>query len=135
MDESIYKCIKRCNFQLSLNKRKGMISQICHKLEYMHHKGILHRDISLFNVFVMHYEDMDVCKIGNFDLIKIPENNLTSTYFEIKCLHNAHDLIHVGFGNYKICHKIYALTGKTNVTKEKDGKIKQYWKKGSQHKS
>ena len=84
MDESIYKFIQRCNSQLSLNKRKGMISQICHGLKYMHHKGILHRDISLSNVFVKHYEDVDVFKIGDFGLVKMPESTLTSTYSETK---------------------------------------------------
>lgn len=89
MDESIYKFIQRCNSQLSLSKRKGMISQICHGLECMHHKGILHRDISLSNVFVKHYEDVDVFKIGDFGLVKMPESTLTSTYSEIKGSLNA----------------------------------------------
>ncbi len=139
MDESIYKFIQRCNSQLSLSKRKGMISQICHGLECMHHKGILHRDISLSNVFVKHYEDVDVFKIGDFGLVKMPESTLTSTYSEIKGSLNDPDLIHVGFGNYEMCHETYALTrlcfyiltGKTNVTKQKDGMIKQFWEKGT----
>ncbi len=37
---------------------------------------MLHRDISLSNVFVKHYEDVDVVKIGDFGLVKIPESNL-----------------------------------------------------------
>ena len=82
MDESIYDFIKRFNSRLTLSKRKRIISQICHGLEYMHRKGILHRDISLTNVFIKHYEDVDVCKIGDFGLVKMPQSNLTSTYSE-----------------------------------------------------
>lgn len=139
MDQNIYDFIKQYNSQLSLGKRKGMISQICHGLEYMHNKGILHRDISLTNVFVKHYEDVDVFKIGDFGLVKMSESTLTSTYSEIKGSLNDPDLIHVGFGNYEMCHETYALTrlcfyiltGKTNVTKQKDGMIKEFWKKGT----
>lgn len=50
--------------------------QICCGLRYLHEKGMLHRDISLSNVFVKHYEDVDVVKIGDFGLVKIPESNL-----------------------------------------------------------
>ena len=42
---------------------------------------MLHRDISLSNVFVKHYEDVDVVKIGDFGLVKIPESNLKKIIF------------------------------------------------------
>ena len=69
----------------------------------------------------------------------MPESTLTSTYSETKGSLNDPDLIHVGFGNYEMCHETYALTrlcfyiltGKTNVTKQKDGMIKQFWEKGT----
>ena len=139
MDESIYDFIQRCNSKLSLAKRKGIISQICRGLIYIHSKGLLHRDISLSNIFVKHYEDVDVFKIGDFGLVKRPESLLTSTYSELKGSLNDPDLINVGFGNYEICHETYALTrlcfyiltGRTNVTRQKNGLIKEFWSKGT----
>ena len=139
MDENIYNYINRCNTSLTLNNRKNAIFQICHGLMYMHKKGILHRDISLANIFVKHYEDVDVFKIGDFGLIKMPESSLTSACSEIKGSLNDPDLINVGFDNYNICHETFALTrlcfyiltGRTNATKQKDGMIKQFWSKGT----
>ena len=139
MDENIYKYLGRCNSTLTFGRRKNAIYQICHGLMYMHQKGILHRDISLANVFVKHYDDVDVFKIGDFGLIKMPKSSLTSTYSEIKGSLNDPDLINVGFGNYNICHETFALTrlcfyiltGRTNITKQKEGMIKQFWNKGT----
>lgn len=44
----------------------------------MHDKNLLHRDISLTNVFVKHYENINVFKIGDFGLVKVASSNLTS---------------------------------------------------------
>lgn len=139
MDENINKYILRVNSTLTLSKRKNIIMQICNGLKYMHSKNILHRDISLTNVFVKHYEDRDVVKIGDFGLVKIPESNLTSIMTEFKGSLNDPDLINVGFRNYEMCHETYALTrlcffiltGKTNANNQKDGAIKQFWLKGT----
>lgn len=139
MDESIYDYIRRVNSTLSLSDRKNIIAQICRGLSYIHSKGILHRDISLTNVFVKHYEDVDVVKIGDFGLVKMPQSNLTSLQTELKGSLNDPDLIHVGFANYKMCHETYALTrlcyfiltGRTNIEKQKDGAIKSFWNKGT----
>ena len=76
LDETIFAFIRRNNTKLSLSKRKSLISQICRGLRYLHEKEMLYRDISLSNVFVKHYEDVDVVKIGDFGLVKIPESNL-----------------------------------------------------------
>ena len=100
---------------------------------------MLHRDISLTNVFVKHYEDVDIFKIGDFGLVKIPNSSLTSTYSEIKGSLNDPDLINVGFANYEMCHETFALTrlcyyiltGRTNINKQKNGMIKQFWDKGT----
>ena len=139
MDESIYDYIRRVNSTLSLSDRKNIIAQICRGLSYIHSKGILHRDISLTNVFVKHYEDVDVVKIGDFGLVKMPQSNLTSLQTELKGSLNDPDLIHVGFANYEMCHETYALTrlcyfiltGRTNIEKQKDGAIKSFWNKGT----
>lgn len=125
--------------KLSLKKRKNIIRQICRGMEYIHSKGLLHRDISLTNVFIKHYEDADVVKIGDFGLVKLPESNLTSLQTELKGSLNDPDLINVGFSNYEMCHEIFALTrlctfvltGMATVLTLSDSKIKQFWEKGT----
>lgn len=139
MDENIYKFVTKNNDKLSLSDRKRMIGQICRGLKYIHSKGFLHRDISLTNVFVKHYDDVDVVKIGDFGLVKLPESTLTSLQSELKGSLNDPDLVNVGFGNYEMCHETFALTrlcyfiltGRTNIDKEKNEAIKLFWNKGT----
>lgn len=139
MDETLYQYILKYNTSLSLKERKGLIAQICKGLEYIHGKNILHRDISLVNIFVKHYEDVNVIKLGDFGLVKNPENTLTSLQTEIKGSLNDPDLVNVGFANYEIRHETFALTrvcyfvltGRTNVSKQKEGAIKEFWHKGT----
>lgn len=91
------------------------------------------------NVFIKHYDDTDVVKIGDFGLVKNPESTLTSLQSEIKGSLNDPDLVNVGFKNYKIWHETFALTrlcyfiltGKTNIDKQKDGAVKEFWRKGT----
>lgn len=117
----------------------------CHKTPYAFrisdngYKDYLHRDISLLNIFVKHYDDVDVVKIGDFGLVKIPESSMTSLQSELKGSLNDPDLVNVGFGNYEIRHETFALTrlcyfiltGKTNIERQKDGAIKRFWDKGT----
>lgn len=139
MDENIYDYIRRNNTKLTLANRKKLIHQIVQGLSYMHEKEYLHRDISPWNVFIKHYDDVDVVKIGDFGLVKNPESHLTSLQSELKGSLNDPDLIHVGFANYSMCHEIYALTrlcffiltGKTNIERQKDGMIKKFWETGT----
>lgn len=143
MDETICDYIGRYigpnKNQLTLQKRKAIIAQICRGLEYIHSKKLLHRDISLTNVFIKHYEDVDVIKIGDFGLVKMPDSNLTSLQSELKGSLNDPDLINVGFSNYEMCHEIFALTrlctfiltGMATVQTLNDGAIKRFWSKGT----
>ena len=86
MDESIYDFVKRHNTSLSFSDRKRIIFQIIKGLSHIHKKGYLHRDISLTNVFIKHYDDVDVVKIGDFGLVKKPESTLTSLQSEGKTI-------------------------------------------------
>lgn len=139
MDETLYDYVLKNNASLSLKERKGIITQICKGLEYIHGKDILHRDISLVNIFVKHYDDVNVIKLGDFGLVKNPQNKLTSLQTEIKGSLNDPALLNVGFVNYEIRHETFALTrvcyfvltGRTNISKQKEGKIKEFWRKGT----
>lgn len=92
--------------QLSLARRKALISQLCQGLKYIHGRNLLHRDLSLTNVFIKHYDDVDIVKIGDFGLVKVPQSSMTSLMSEVKGSLNDPDLIHVGFGNYEMCHEM-----------------------------
>lgn len=125
--------------ELSLKSRKAIIMQLCQGLKYIHSKGLLHRDISTTNVFIKHYDDVDIVKVGDFGLVKVPQSNMTSLMSDVKGLLNDPDLIHVGFGNYEMCHEIYALTrictfilmGQATVNSLNDGAIKRFWETGT----
>ena len=139
MDGNLYDYIMKNNASLSLKERKNIIAQICKGLKYIHGKGLLHRDISFTNVLVKHYEDVNVFKLGDFGLVKNPDSTMTSLQTEVKGSLNDPDLVNVGFANYEIRHETYALTrlcyfvltGRTNVSKQKDGSIKSFWAKGT----
>lgn len=139
MDETIYDYVSKNNTVLNLIARKRLITQLCHGFKYIHSKKILHRDISLTNVFVKHYDDVDIVKIGDFGLVKLPNSTLTSMQSEIKGSMNDPDLINVGFDKYDMRHETFALTrlcyfiltGRTNINKQKDGLIKNFWFKGT----
>ncbi|MFA9375244.1 MAG: protein kinase [Lachnotalea sp.] len=139
MDETIYKYVLRESSRLSFKDRKNIIAQICKGLNYIHEKKLLHRDISLVNVFVKHYDDVNVIKLGDFGLVKNPENTLTSLQSELKGSLNDPNLVNIGFVNYEMRHETFALTrlcyfiltGRTNINKQKNGKIKDLWRKGT----
>lgn len=124
---------------LSLKSRKTIIYQLCQGLKYIHSRNLLHRDLSLTNVFVKHYDDVDIVKIGDFGLVKVPQSSMTSLMSEVKGSLNDPDLIHVGFSNYEMCHEIYALTrictfvliGQATVNSLSDGAVKHFWETGT----
>src|SRR5699024_6119782 len=83
-------------------------------------------------------DDVDVIKIADFGLIKIPESQLTKTGTEFKGYFNDPSLIIDGFQTYNIDHETYALTriiifvmtGKTNLSNVKDECLKSLVQKG-----
>lgn len=137
-DETIYDYIYRNNDKITLQERRYIIYQIFKAFDYIHSRGYLHRDISLTNVLLIHYDDVIVVKISDFGLVKDDHSNLTSLNSEVKGSLNDSNLDVIGFENYSIEYETFALTrlimfiltGKTNLEKVKDKNIREFVLKG-----
>lgn len=138
MDCTLLKYIEKNQDRLRKETRKAICSQILRAFKYIHSKDILHRDISPHNILIKHYENVDVAKISDFGLVKIPDSSLTSCYTEFKGSFNDPALVTEGFENYKIQHETYAITkiiyfvmtGKMNTSDIQDSALNQYVDRG-----
>ncbi|MBT7282884.1 MAG: protein kinase, partial [Elusimicrobiaceae bacterium] len=111
MDFSLENYMKKKNDTLTLLQRKNMVSQILKAMEYLHSRGILHRDLSYRNILIKEYDDLLVCKISDFGLLKTKESLLTSSNTTVKgSLNDLSGLKLKGFSNYSIQDETYALT-------------------------
>lgn len=138
MDCTLRSYIEKNNSRLDKIKRKSIGFQILKAFQYIHSKGLLHRDISPNNVLIKKYADLDVIKVSDFGLVKTPNSDLTSLQTEVKGYFNDPNLGIIGFSNYSIVHETYALTrllyfvmtGKTTYTKISDENLKKFIQKG-----
>ena len=138
LDFSLQKYVELNNSKLTMGKRKQIIYQTLRGFDYIHKKGILHRDISPSNILLKEYEDTIVVKLSDFGLVKIPDSKLTSINTEFKGSFNDPMLCTEGFDNYKIYHETYALTrlvyyiltGRTNVNNIDNSKLRDFVEKG-----
>lgn len=138
VDETLLDYINANNTKLSKEERKNIIMQILRAFDYLHSRGILHRDISLTNVLIKKYEGLNVIKISDFGLVKIVDSTITSTQTELKGSLNDPELEIYGFNNYNITHETYALTrliffvmsGRKNLAKFDSEKQELFVKKG-----
>lgn len=111
-DETLGEYINKNNNTLTFNQRRLLIIQLLNAFQYIHDKGLLHRDISYHNILVKQYEDGQLMiNVSDFGLVKRPDSNLTRQGTEVKgAINDYSDLIAVGFENYEIRHETYALT-------------------------
>lgn len=139
MDIDLHEYIKKNN-KLTKNQRLQIIRQLLRGIQYIHSKKLLHRDISPKNILLKLYDDVLVVKVSDFGWIKDQNNEMTNLDTEIKGAFNDFDnLSRVGFSNYNILHETFALTkiiafvltGKTNYSKIKDDKIRNFMDKGT----
>ena len=135
---TLYDYIKNFNSTLDITSRKKIVYQIFRAFKYLHSKNILHRDISPKNILLKCYDDVNVIKLSDFGLIKIPDSTLTSFNTEFKGYFNDPNLIIEGFNNYNILHETYAITrlvyfvmtGKYNTNKIQNVNLKTFITKG-----
>ena len=137
-DETLLKYISH-NPRLDVSKRKSICNQLFRCLSYIHSKGYLHRDLSLTNILLVHYEDGNsIVKLSDFGLVKEPDSTLTSLDSEIKGSLNDSNLRVVGFSNFSMVYETYALTrvilfvmtGLQNIERIRDEKTRRFVLKG-----
>lgn len=84
-DETLGNYIQRVNQTLSWGSRKRIALQFLYGLNYLHSKGILHRDLSRNNVLVQHFDKGAVLiKLSDFGLHKHPDSDFTTATTELK---------------------------------------------------
>lgn len=140
-DQTLYDFINKNNNNITNDIRINIVYQLFKAFSYIHRKGYLHRDISLTNVLLKKYDEVIIVKISDFGLVKEKNSNLTSTDSDVKGSLNDSNLAIVGFKNYSIEYETYALTrviyfvmtGKTNLEKNINEKLKEFVLKGTNH--
>lgn len=139
VDKTLYEFISKNNNTMDISKRISLANQVLYGFKYINSKGYLHRDISLTNILIQHYDGLDIIKICDFGLVKTRESTLTSFGTEFKGSLNDGALQLLGFGQYKLVHETYALTrliffiltGRTNLEGIKDENIRNFVNKGT----
>ncbi|MCY8700513.1 protein kinase [Bacillus spizizenii] len=109
-DETLEDFISKNNTKLNVNKRISLVRQILQAFIYINSKGVLHRDISTKNILIKKYEGVNIIKVSDFGLVKIPDSTLTSKNTEFKGSLNDPKLEIIGFDKYEAIHETYALT-------------------------
>ena len=138
LDMTLEQYIQANNTKLSLKSRKRICFQILSAFNYIHSKGLLHRDISPKNILIKQHDGLIVAKVSDFGLVKVPNSQLTTADTEFKGYFNDPQLKLDGFSSYSMVHEIYALTylmyyiltGRTNISDIDNSAIDKFVKKG-----
>lgn len=136
-NQDLHEFMRYNNNSLSFDARRALVIQLLKAFNYIHSKGLLHRDISYKNILIKKFEDENyLIKVADFGLVKRPDSSLTRKGESIKgAINDYSDLEIVGFENYEIRHETYALakviyfilTGReTNYHKEKNESLKNF---------
>ncbi len=128
--------IFKWNDRLSINERIQLITQLFRAFSYVHHEGLLHRDISYTNILIKQHIDGSVfLKVADFGLAKHPHIRLTRPGTEFKGSLNDSNLRIIGFENYEVRHEVFALafiicyilTGKKELSAIKDDTVFEFF--------
>ena len=107
-DETLRQYIARRNGKISFASRKRIALQFLYGINYIHHKQLLHRDVSLQNVMVKVYGSGAVLvKLSDFGLVKDRDSEFTRTTTEMRG--TIRDPSLSSFKDYGILNEIYSL--------------------------
>lgn len=110
IDYTLEKFYEKYNDKLEDNDRLNHINRVFKIFNFLHDRGILHRDLSYSNILIKEYEDVNIVKISDFGRVKTVDSNLTSVNTAITGSLNDNKLSIIGFGKYSLIHETYALT-------------------------
>jgi len=107
-DETLRHYIATRNNKLSSASRKRIALQFLYGINYIHHKRLLHRDVSLQNVMVKVFGDGAVLvKLSDFGLVKDHTSEFTRTKTEMRG--TIRDPVLSSFKDYTVLNEIYSL--------------------------
>lgn len=107
-DETLRHYISRRNDKLSFASRKRIALQFLYGINYLHHEGLLHRDVSLQNVMLKVFDRGAVLvKLSDFGLVKDHDSRLTRTKTEMRG--TIRDPLLSSFKDYAVLNEIYSL--------------------------
>lgn len=107
-DETLRVFIAKRNNRLSFAARKRIALQFLYGINYIHHEGFLHRDVSLQNVLLKIYGGGAVLvKLSDFGLAKDHASEFTRTGSEIRG--TIRDPLLNSFKDYSVLNEIYSL--------------------------
>jgi len=107
-DTTLREYISKRNTKLSFAARKRIALQFLYGINYLHHKNLLHRDISLQNILVKEFDAGAVLiKISDFGLAKDHTKDFTRTQTEMKG--TIRDPMLVRFKDYAVLNEMYSI--------------------------
>ena len=106
--ETLRHYIARRNSKLSPASRKRIALQFLYGINYIHHKRLLHRDVSLQNVMIKLFDSGAVLvKLSDFGLVKDRDSEFTRTKTEMRG--TIRDPLLSSFKDYTVVNEIYCL--------------------------
>ena len=138
VDHTLADYILNSNPKPTFSERRGIVLQVLRAFKYIHSKGLLHRDISPNNILLKKYDDVNIIKIADFGLVKVPDSTLTSYATTVKGVFNDPALDSEGYANYSIEDETFALTktvsyimtGSAMIRSDFDEELKIFFQKG-----
>ncbi len=107
-DDTLRDYIKKRNANLAFASRKRIALQFLYGINYLHAKGLLHRDISFQNVLLKVFHDGAVLvKLSDFGLVKDQTSTFTRTQTEMRG--TIRDPLLHDFKNYGVLNEMYAV--------------------------
>jgi tRNA A-37 threonylcarbamoyl transferase component Bud32 len=107
-DTTLREYVSRKNSTLSFAARKRIALQFLYGINFLHHQGLLHRDISLQNVLVKVFDAGAVLvKLSDFGLVKDQSKEFTRTQTEMKG--TLVDPMLESFKDYAVVNEVYTI--------------------------
>ncbi|WP_144933175.1 protein kinase family protein [Kocuria marina] len=107
-DATLRKYISKRNKSLSFSSRKRIALQFLYGINYIHSRGLLHRDISLQNVLLKVFGSGAVLvKLSDFGLVKDKDSSFTRTKTEMRG--TIRDPLLASFKDYSVVNEMYSI--------------------------